>query len=309
MMTSAVMVATPKSCLQPVQVAIPLQGIVSGRKGWQYLGVPPSSSPFGAQLRQWRRVRGQSQLRLAAEAASTPRHISFLETGRSRPSRDMVLRLADVLDIPLRERNALLHAAGLPPAYSQAEVGTPQFEPFLRAIDRLLNAHEPFPALVIDAHSNVVAANGACALLFGEGLVGSNMLQRYIDDGVATAIVNWPEVASAALARLRGQLHQSPLDDALRSLVTRAEVALGKLPPEEDPKRSLVVCPWFQIGKTVIRTIVIAARFDSAVDVTLDELRIELIYPQDDAAERFFRDHAPSRDTLGMSRPANIEHK
>ncbi len=213
----------------------------------------------------------------------------------------MVLRLAEVLDIPLRERNALLHAAGLSPAYSRAEVGAPQLEPFRRAIDRLLEAHEPFPALVIDGHSNVVAANRACAVLFGEGLVGSNMLQRYIDNGAAPAIVNWPEVASAALARLCGQLHQSPLDDALRSLVKLAEAALGDLPPQQDSERSLVVCPWFQIGKTVIRTIVIAARFDSAADITLDELRIELIYPQDDTAERFFRDHAPPHDRLGVS--------
>jgi len=300
MMISAVIVATPESWRTTIQVAIPLQGIVSGRKAWQYLGVASSSSPFGAQLRQWRHVRGHSQLRLAAEAASTPRHISFLETGRSRPSRDMVLRLADALDIPLRERNALLQAAGLPPAFSQAEVGAPQFEPFLRAIDRLLDAHEPFPALVIDGHSNVVAANRACAVLLGEGLVGSNMLRRYIDNGAATAIVNWPEVASAALTRLRGQLHQSPLDDSLRNLVTLAEAALGDLPSQQNSERSLVVCPWFQIGETVIRTIVIAARFDSAVDITLDELRIELIYPEDDTAEHFFRDHATPRDRSGI---------
>ncbi len=216
----------------------------------------------------------------------------------------MVLRLADVLDVPLRERNALLHSAGLPPAYPQAEVGAPQLEPFRRAIDRLLDAHEPYPALVIDGHSNVVAANRACTVLFGEALVGSNMVERYLDHGAAGAIVNWTEVASAALARLRSQLHQSPLDDALRSQVTRAEAALADLPPPDGVEHNLVVCPWFQIGETVIRTLVIAARFDSAVDITLDELRIELIYPQDDTAERFFREPARSRDSSGRSSSA-----
>ena len=214
----------------------------------------------------------------------------------------MVMRLADVLDVPLRDRNALLNAAGLPPAYPHAEVGAPRPEPFRRAIDRLLDAHLPYPALVIDAHSNVVAANRACTTLFGEGLVGSNMVELYLADGAARAIVNWAEVASAALGRLRGQLHESPLDETLRSQVTFAEAALSDLPPPpQDVEQSLVICPWFRIGETVIRTIVIAARFDSAIDITLDELRIELIYPQDDTAERFFSEHAHTRDDSGRS--------
>lgn len=249
-------------------------------------------SPFGVRLRQWRRVRGLSQLRLALEAGSTPRHISFLETGRSRPSRDMVLRLAEVLDVPARDRNALLHAAGLPAAYPEAGVEAPQLEPFRRAIGRLLDAHEPYPALVVDGHSNVVAANRACAVLFGEGLVGSNLLSRYLDGDAASAIVNWPEIAAAGLARLRAELHRSPLNEALRSQVTLAETAAANLPTPEAAEDNLVVCPQFRIGDTVIRTIVMAARFDNAIDITLDELRIELVYPEDDTAERFFREHA-----------------
>ena len=119
-------------------------------------------SPFGARLRQWRRRRGLSQLRLAAEVGSTPRHISFLETGRSRPSREMVARLGAVLGISLREQNELLHAAGLPAAYPQARLGDPDLAPFRAAIDRLLEAHRPYRALVVDGHWNVRAANRAC---------------------------------------------------------------------------------------------------------------------------------------------------
>ncbi|RVX43923.1 hypothetical protein EDD27_6634 [Nonomuraea polychroma] len=104
------------------------------------------------------------------------------------------------------------------------------------------------------------------------------------------AIVNWPEVAWAALSRLRRQLRQAPLDERLRALVNRAEDAVCGLPaPPDTHAHSLVVCPWFRAGGSVIRTVTFTARFDTAVEITLDDLRIELIYPQDDTAEQFFR--------------------
>lgn len=250
-------------------------------------------SPFGLRLRQWRQTRNLSQLDLAARASSTSRHVSFLETGRSRPSRDMVLRLADVLDVSLRERNHLLQVAGFAPAYPAVAVEAPELEPFRRAMDRLLAAHEPFPALVLDAHAQVIATNRACSLLFGPDLLGANLLERYLTDTTARdAIVNWPEVAWAALARVRNQLRRTPLDERLRALVGQAEAAVTNLPRLEDTdQHSLVACPWFRIGDTVIRTVILAAQFDTAVEVTLDELRIELIYPLDAVAERFFRQH------------------
>src|SRR5262245_30149731 len=111
-----------------------------------------SASPFGLQLRRWRQHRGLSQLGLASRVASTSRHVSFLETGRSRPNRPMVLRLCEALDVPLRERNALLHAAGLPAAYPQRDLAGPDLAPYRRAIERMLTAHQPFPAMVVDAY-------------------------------------------------------------------------------------------------------------------------------------------------------------
>lgn len=248
-------------------------------------------SPFGARLRQWRRRRGISQLRLAAEVGSTPRHISFLETGRSRPSREMVARLGAVLGVSLREQNELLHAAGLPAAYPQARLGDPDLAPFRAAIDRLLEAHRPYPALVVDGHWNVLAANRACGPLFGGDLVGANMIRRYFGDRHAAEwMVNWSEVAWAGLGRLRQQLQRTPFDEELRALVALAETAVAELPGPAAPGPELVVCPWFRVGDNVIRTIGMVARFDAAADVTLDELRIELTYPQDAAAERFFRE-------------------
>jgi transcriptional regulator with XRE-family HTH domain len=241
-------------------------------------------------LRQWRLHRGVSQLALAAQVGSTGRHVSFLETGRSRPSRQMVLRLGEALGMSLREHNLLLAAAGLPPAYPEMPVTATELAPYRDAIDRLLRAHEPYPAMVVDAHWTVLFANSACTALFGGQVVGVNMVRRMLaDPAAAQVIVNWPEVAWAGLARLRRQVQQTPLDEALKALVTLAETAVSDLPPPVTPPRDLVVCPWFQIGDQVIRTIGMAARFDPVTEVTLDELRIELFYPLDSAAERYFR--------------------
>jgi transcriptional regulator with XRE-family HTH domain len=264
-----------------------------------------ATSPFGARLRQWRRHRGLSQLALAGQVASTPRHVSFLETGRSRPSRDTVLRLAGALEVPLREVNELLQAAGLAPAYPEAALQAPTLEPFRQAIDRLLAAHEPFPALVLDAHGCVVAANRASAALFGGGLVGTNLLERYLADAeLRAAVVNWPEIAWTALDRLRKQLGRTPFDSELRRLVTLAEAAVTNVPRPQHGDHGVVVCPWFRSGDSVIRTFALAARFDTATDITLDELRIELIYPQDTTAERFFRERQPAeRDGPQALRP------
>ena len=253
------------------------------------------ASPFGARLRRWRRHRALSQLALAVEIGSTARHVSFLETGRSRPSRQMVLRLGEALGMPLRERNQLLAAAGLAPAYPETAVTAAELAPYRAAIERLLRAHEPYPAMAVDAHWRVVFANSACAALFGGDVVGSNLVRRMIADPVAAqGIVNWPEVAWAGLTRLRQQLDQAPLDDELRALVTLAERVVADLPQPAAPPRDPVVCPWFRVGGEVVRTIGMAARFDQAAEVTLDELRVELLYPLDAAAERFFRARSPA---------------
>ncbi len=116
--------------------------------------LPIMTSPFGVRLREWRRYRGISQLALAGKVGATPRHISFLETGRSRPSRQMVLRLGEALDASLRERNELLAAAGLPPAYPHPPVSGSRLGPYLAAVRQLLAAHEPYPGMVLDRHWN-----------------------------------------------------------------------------------------------------------------------------------------------------------
>jgi MmyB-like transcription regulator ligand binding domain len=204
----------------------------------------------------------------------------------------MVLRLAGALGASLREANELLHAAGLPAAYPQAELASPDLAPYRAAIERLLAAHEPYPAMALDARYAVVAANRACAALFGPRLVGSNFVRDALaDPAVAQTIVNWPEVAWAGLDRLRLDARRSPFDEELRSLISCAEAALDGVSRPPPAEGGLIVCPWFRIAGTVVRTIAMTARFDHIAEVTLDELRIELMYPLDDDAERFFRAH------------------
>jgi len=205
----------------------------------------------------------------------------------------MVLRLCEALDVPLRERNALLHAAGLPAAYPQRDLAGPDLAPYRRAIERMLTAHQPFPAMVVDAYWTVVAANDAAAALYGEHLVGTSIVDRYLTDpAAAQAIVNWPEVAWAGLDRLRHHAARAPADERLCALVVRAEQALVGVPRPEATTDQLMVCPWYRVDGQVIRTIGMVARFDPVAEVTLDDVRIELTYPLDDVAERFFRQAA-----------------
>ncbi|KAB2350029.1 hypothetical protein F8566_09360 [Actinomadura rudentiformis] len=135
---------------------------------------------------------------------------------------------------------------------------------------------------MVDGHWNVISANRASEALFGQ-LVGTNLARRYFahPEAAATMIVNWPEVAWAGLARLHHQLAQAPFDEELRELADLAESAVSGLARPAAPPSELVVCPWFRAGEQVVRTIGMVARFDAAVEVTLDELRIELTYPQD----------------------------
>src|SRR5215831_13716900 len=164
--------------------------------------------PVGTLLRQWRRRRRLSQFELALEAGVSSRHLSFVENGRSRPSAQMVLQLAEHLEVPLRDRNGLLLAAGYAPAFAQRDLDAPELGPVRDAIEQLLRAHEPYPALVIDAHWGLVAANRAVGPLL-EG-VAAHLLEPPVNvlrlslhpEGVAPRIVNLHEWHSHLLERL-----------------------------------------------------------------------------------------------------------
>src|SRR5579864_1725919 len=189
----------------------------------------------GELLREWRQRRRMSQLLLAAEADISTRHLSFVESGRAVPSRDMVMHLAERLDVPLRARNALLVAAGYAPLFRERPLTDPQLAAAREAVELVLKGHEPYPALAIDRHWTIIAANNALAPL----LTGAspallkppvNALRLSLHpDGIAASIVNWHPWRSHVLARLQRQIEVSG-DDTLGAL--RDELAAYPAPPD-----------------------------------------------------------------------------
>lgn len=199
------------------------------------------TSPFGRGLRQWRRLRGTSQLDLASTAGTTTRHLSFLETGRSRPSRRMVERLGDALQIPLRERNRLLEMAGLAPAYPEGDLAADDLAPFRRAIDRLLASHDPYPGFAVDRHWNIVETNlGTERFLAGSD---ERNTVRLVLGPWRPLIENWPEVATALLDRVAADLMRFPGDAALEQLHDEVREALVGSPVPADVPSGRVICP------------------------------------------------------------------
>lgn len=247
-------------------------------------------TPFGQALRHWRRLRGASQLHLAGAASTTTRHLSYLETGRSRPTSEMVDRLADALTIPLRERNRLLELAGLRATYPEGDLDAGDLAAFRRVIERLLASHEPYPAFVVDRHWNIVTANLATHRLFPHE-AGDNSI-RLLIDAYRPLIRNWDEVAPALVERIAADLLRFPDDPDLQQLHRYAHAAAPRAPLGRDGAPRRVACPELCIDGRIVRTVTVAARFEATVDVTLEELRIEMIYPEDDEADRFFQHQA-----------------
>lgn len=243
----------------------------------------------GDLLRDWRQQRRRSQLDLALDAEVSARHISFLETGRAQPSREMLLRLAEHLEVPLRERNALLTAAGYAPVYAATPLDEPRMAAARQAIEMLLAGHEPFPALAVDRHWNLVVANRAVALLL-EGVAPDllvppvNVLRVSLHpDGLAPRIGNLRQWREHALARLRQQV-EATADSVLAALLDE----LRDYPTPADSGRrervvhSGVVFP-LRIRTTAGELMLFSTTtvFGTATDITLSELAIESFFPAD----------------------------
>jgi transcriptional regulator with XRE-family HTH domain len=177
----------------------------------------PAAPSIGALLRHWRRARNLSQLGLAHEAEVSPRHLCFLENGRARPSREMVLILAEALAVPLRERNALLLAAGFAPQFLASTLDDPALAPVRTALDALLRQHEPYPAVVLNRHWDIVETNGAAARLFALLLEGrtahgaGNVLRlMFHPGGLRPAVENWDAVARSLVQRVHREALGAP---------------------------------------------------------------------------------------------------
>jgi transcriptional regulator with XRE-family HTH domain len=259
-----------------------------------------TSPGVGPLLREWRQRRHRSQLELALEAGVSARHISFLETGRSNPSREMVIGLASELEVPLRERNELLIAAGYAPEYRQLAYEDPDLAPVRGAIEQVLSAHDPYPAVVVDRHWELVAANRGLGLLT-EG-VAPHLLEAPANalrismhpEGMAPRIVNLGEWRAHTLRRLERQMRLTG-DPAIAGLIDELVSYPGPDPADQPETGHGVFVPLRVRGPKdeELRFFGTIATFGTAVDVTVAELSIESFFPADDATAAATRAWAP----------------
>lgn len=241
----------------------------------------------GPLLRQWRERRRISQLDLAISADVSARHVSFIETGRSRPSASMILRLAEELDIPVRERNALLVAAGHAPAYPESSLDEPALAPLRGAIDQLLRGYEPFPALVFDAGYDVVAANQAVSVML-DG-VADHLLEPPMNamrlalhpDGLGPRITNFLQVREHLLRRISRHL-DTWQSDRLRALYDEVSAYPVRAGEQTSGQETAFALPIRLLrGDTELSLISAVATFNTPLDVTVSELAIETFLPAD----------------------------
>lgn len=263
----------------------------------------PLTLDVGELLRDWRQRRRVSQLHLAVDAEISQRHLSFVESGRSRPSREMLLRLAESLDIPLRERNLLLTAAGFASIYRERDLHEPEFEVARKVVEQLLKGHEPYPALAVDRHWTLLAANDALLRMI-EGLNPDvlkppvNVLRLSLHpDGLASRIVNFREWRNHVLSRLTRQIDITA-DSLLAELYEELKaypVPAGTKPDNTSLRRQFadIAIPLIldsPVGElSFLSTTTI---FGTPVDISLSEMAIESFFPMNEHTARVMRELA-----------------
>jgi len=267
-----------------------------------YSSPSPSNSSVGSLLAHWRKLRQKSQLSLANRAGVSPRHLCFVETGRSKPSREMVMLLAETLDIPLRERNALLLAAGFAPVFAETPLDAPALSAVQRALQAILRQQEPYPAVVMNRHWDIVSSNGAATRFFSYMLAGSsppdpsNVVRLMLDPlAMRPHVRNWREVAVGLYHRVRRETSlgiadaktQKLMDDMLAFPNVKALLRDVDLHAEALPVIPITFArhgkePTFQYFSTV-------TTLGTPQDITLQELRIECFFPADVETEKHAR--------------------
>ena len=253
------------------------------------------SAPVGDLLRDWRQRRRLSQLDLALEAGVSTRHLSFVETGRARPSPEMVLHLADELEVPLRERNRLLLAAGYAPVYEERALDEPEMQPVHEAVQLVLDGHDPYPAITVDRGWALVAHNRGAGLLMAglpEDLLAPpvNVLRASLHpDGLAPRIANLGQWKAHLLDRLDRQATVTG-DPALRTL--HAELAAYPAPEEgadRGPASDVVVPLRLRVPGGELRFLSTVTTFGTPVDITVEELSIESFFPGNRSTADYLR--------------------
>src|SRR5262245_20032177 len=265
-------------------------------------------SSFGELLRSWRAARGISQLDLGLDAGVSARHICFIETGRAKPSREMVIILATVLDVPLRERNALLHAAGYAPFYQETSLDDPQMAQARQALELILKQQEPFGAIVFDRHWDLIMANAAylrfAKLLLGSGRVPiapltitspprPNLLRMLFDPaGWRAHITNWELVARSLLARVQREAiwnQDSVIRDLLNAILSYPDIPARWSEPDFELPQDVIIPIEIRMDDQTMRLYSTIATLGSPQDITLQELRIESFHPADETSANIAR--------------------
>lgn len=259
-------------------------------------------NPFGDLLREWRRRRRMSQLDLALEAEISQRHLSFVESGRSKPSREMVLKLARHMTVPLRQRNRLLLAAGFAPTYEERRLDDPSMAAAMTAIQAVLTGHEPYPAIAIDRHWNMVAANGALGP-FLEGVEDAGLLAPPVNvlrlslhpKGLAPRILNLAEWRAHILERLRLQIDAAgdPTLTALERELSAYPCGQKRTVEALGPADAIAAPLRMKAGERTLSFISTTTVFGTPLDVTLSEIAIETFFPADAATREALHTPAP----------------
>jgi len=250
---------------------------------------------LGGLLRHWRGLRGKSQLDLSLDLGASQRHLSFIESGRSRPSRRKLIDIADALDIPLRERNILLLAAGYAPIYADAAWDEPEMQPVTAALQRMLRQQEPFPAVVMDRYWNVVMTNEAAPRFFGAFVdlearpKPRNLLHLMFDPaGMRPHLAGWPATARSLLARVRREAVGRVVDDRTRALLDEL-LAYPDVEPVAAPIAAaaspIVPLRFVRDGETLDYFSIIST-VGAPQTIATQELRLECMFPVDQVTEQ-----------------------
>jgi transcriptional regulator with XRE-family HTH domain len=265
-------------------------------------GTTSNGSAFGRLLKDWRGRRGFSQPDLAIAARTTQRHLSFIESGRTKPSRDMILRLAATMSLSLRQQNALMLAVGYAPVWRERDLSAPDLAVVNSALDYMLAQHEPYPAFVIDRCWNLLRANRG-ALNLTEFLTGGapstapsepvNLAVALLaPDGLRRFIVNWQEVALHFIRDVQADAHADGMAetaDLLNRLLAFPDVSVASELTTPAEGQSPVLPIHFQQDETSLRLFTTIATLGTPRDVTLEEIRIEFFFPMDEPTEQAFR--------------------
>lgn len=257
-----------------------------------------AASHAGLLLRDWRNLRRLSQLDLSLEVGVSARHLSCIETGKAQPSREMISKLANALAMPLREHNALLMAAGYAPRYAETSLATQELAPARRAIEFILKQQEPYPAFVMDRYWNVLMTNSALPRIFGKvrgraPLHGNILHQIFDPNDMRPVVANWDDVASDVIRHLHHQIAAAPSDTKARSLLDEVlkypDVPAEWRTREPGMSPSPLLTTTFRNEDLELRFLSTFTTFGTTWNVTIEELRIESMFPADEETAEICR--------------------